>query len=129
MIQKQIGIFLIVGSLTVAIDYGFYIMLISLLDIDLAKAAGFIIGTVFAYLANRLWTFNRPAVKADSILRFILLYALTLGINVFVNSVLNRIFIDLEYIRQFAFLAATGISATLNFIGMKFFVFKPATDQ
>ena len=30
---------------------------------------------------------------------------------------------------QMAFLMATGVSASLNFLGMKFFVFRPATTS
>ncbi|MDN0118625.1 GtrA family protein [Yersinia frederiksenii] len=124
MIKRQLMIFLIVGSLTVFIDFLTYRALITLdlLGIDMAKATGFIIGTIFAYLANRIWTFGRQTHASGSIWRFIVLYAVTLGINVWMNAI---VLASLQAV-QIAFLVATGISALLNFIGMKWFVFKSA---
>jgi putative flippase GtrA len=135
-IKPQIAKFFIVGLLTVAIDFLIYRTLIyfRILDvnsINLAKGLGFIGGTIFAYFANRCWTFNQPSVRAGSAIRFIMVYLLGLGINI----AANQIVLDLseqrlaanELILVIAFILATGISATLNFIGMKFFVFTDKT--
>ena len=135
-IKPQIAKFFIVGLLTVAIDFSIYRTLIyfRILDvnsINLAKGLGFIGGTIFAYFANRFWTFNQPSIRAGSAIRFIMVYLLGLGINI----AANQIVLDLseqrlaanELILVIAFILATGISATLNFIGMKFFVFTDKT--
>ena len=100
-------------------------------DSPFAKGLGFIGGTIFAYFANRFWTFNQPSIRAGSAIRFIMVYLLGLGINI----AANQIVLDLseqrlaanELILVIAFILATGISATLNFIGMKFFVFTDKT--
>lgn len=125
---KEIIRFLVVGFTTVAIDYLSYRLLIPLgVGYALAKATSFIIGTLFAYFANRFWTFggqeSHPA--PGSVLRFGVLYATTLLCNVAANSVLLAIFTGYALAIQGAFVAATAISATLNFLGMKYFVFRP----
>lgn len=126
MIQKEIRIFLIVGLLTVLIDFLSYHSLVwtHLVDINIAKALGFIMGTVFAYFANRLWTFGHKEPVRGSAFRFTLLYFFTLGANVLMNSLFLKICYFSPYAIQIAFLIATGTSATLNFIGMKWFAFK-----
>ena len=161
MIKRELAIFLIVGTLTVMIDFLTYRGLVwaQLLGVDSAKGVGFLTGTVFAYFANRFWTFGHKAHAVGSAWRFIILYSLTLAANVLVNSLLisslpiqlpvlfdmlkvatQLIMIDQpiyeevigmlnkllnqEITIQIAFLVATITSAALNFMGMKFFVFK-----
>lgn len=132
MIRRELAIFLIVGSLTVLIDFLTYRSLVwlQLLGIDMAKATSFIVGTVFAYFANRFWTFGHKPHAPGSPLRFSILYTATLGANVCVNALALVLLANAAAAIQVAFLLATGVSASLNFLGMKFFVFKtkPAAD-
>jgi len=90
MIRRELAIFLIVGTLTVMIDFLTYRGLVwaQLLGVDSAKGLGFLIGTVFAYFANRFWTFGHKAHAVGSAWRFIILYSLTLAANVLVNAFL-----------------------------------------
>jgi len=131
MIRREISIFLIVGSLTVLVDYLSYRSLVwsGLLGVDIAKATGFLVGTVFAYFANRIWTFGHKTHAPGSVWRFATLYAATLGTNVFVNALALSVFAGLNGVIQMAFLLATGVSAVLNFLGMKLFVFKASTTS
>ena len=125
MIKKEIRTFLIVGTLTVCVDYFFYQLLLrsEFLSVPIAKALGFIAGTVFAYFANRYWTFNHRSPTAQSIVRFYVLYGLTLFVNVTTNALIIKVFPSLDVVVHVAFLVATGLSAILNFIGLKMFVF------
>lgn len=123
--------FLLVGGSAVAIDGAAYSALLLLgLPPAPAKAAGFLLGTVFAFFANRSFVF-----KADSSspVLFLLLYAATLAANVGMNEVILRVaerlgggLLSPSLSKGAAFVVATGVSAALNFIGMKMFVFKPA---
>jgi putative flippase GtrA len=126
MIRKELAIFLVVGGLTVVVDYLSYrsIVWAGLLETDPAKGAGFLTGTVFAYFANRHWTFGTRAHAAGSAWRFVALYALTLVINIYANALILSALSGLPYPVQAAFVIATGLSATLNFLGMKLFVFQ-----
>ena len=135
MIRRELAVFLVVGSLTALIDFITYRLLSwsEIVGIDWAKAAGFLIGTLFAYLANRLCTFRHASAAPGSAGRFMLVYATTLGANVLVNAImlalLQRLSTAFPAVSPaaipMAFLIATGVSATLNFIGMKWYVFRP----
>ena len=126
MIKRELAIFLIVGVSTVLVDFISYRGLIGfqVMEVDMAKAAGFLVGTLFAYFANRFWTFGHNPHVPGSIWRFSALYASTLGANVLTNALVLKLLADMAIAIQLAFLLATGVSACLNFLGMKLFVFK-----
>ena len=126
MIKRELTLFLIVGSLTVLIDFLAYRGLVwtGLVGVEVAKGSSFLLGTVFAYFANRFWTFGHAAHQPGSPWRFGVLYAATLAANVIVNAAVLRLLVDSSVAVQLAFLIATGVSATLNFVGMKLFVFR-----
>ena len=129
MIKRELGIFLIVGVSTVLIDYLIYSN-VSWVGVDSAKGVGFLGGTLFAFIANRLWTFGHKRHAPGSAWRFIFLYLLTLVANILVNSLALKLMIDKGTSVQIAFLLATSVSAILNFLGMKVFVFKsPSTSR
>jgi len=127
-VRKEIFRFLVVGFTTVAIDFCSYRLLLALgAPYAPGKAAGFVVGTVFAYFANRFWTFAGQGVRPapGNPLRFAVLYATTLLCNVAANSVLLSAFSAYRHAIPVAFLVATALSATLNFLGMKYLVFRP----
>ena len=94
------------------------------MEVDTAKATGFLVGTLFAYFANRFWTFGHKSHITGSAWRFSALYVSTLGANVLINALALKLLADVVASIQLAFLLATGVSACLNFLGMKLFVFK-----
>ena len=127
MIKRELAIFLVVGASTVLVDFIIYLGLIGfqVMEVDMAKATGFLAGTLFAYFANRFWTFGHKSHIPGSAWRFSALVLCTLGANVLVNALILKLLADLEFAIQLAFLLATGASASLNFLGMKLFVFRP----
>lgn len=131
MIKRELSTFLIVGVLTVLVDFVTYRALVWLgeLSVDLAKAIGFLAGTLFAYFANRFWTFGHKSSVPGSLWRFLLLYTATLGANVVVNAITLEFLAYATAAVPLAFLLATGVSASLNFLGMKFFVFRSHTVE
>ncbi|MDY6484290.1 GtrA family protein [Acinetobacter faecalis] len=126
MINHEVVKFLVVGSSTVIIDYICYIFIVEheITSINLAKAISFLIGTLFAYMANRFWTFKNNSNTISSLSRFSLLYTCTFLTNILINAFSLKILSNIAIATQLAFLIATGVTACLNFIGMKFFVFK-----
>ena len=127
MINREVVIFLVVGASTVLVDFISYCSLtrFQVMEVDMAKAFGFLAGTLFAYFANRFWTFGHKSHIPGSLWRFSALYASTLGANVLINALALKLLVDLAAVIQLAFLIATGCSACLNFLGMKLFVFRP----
>lgn len=127
MIRREFTLFLFVGALTVLTDFLTYRCLLwtELLGVNSAKSAGFIAGMLFAYFANRLWTFGHKKHDTGSPLRFTVLYTTTLVVNVCVNAFMLKLLVCSSVSAiKWSFLIATGVSASLNFMGLKFFVFK-----
>jgi len=126
MFKRELVVFIVVGSLTFAIDYFVYTCMMTFMhfSIELAKVIGIMAGTTSAYVVNRLWTFNHTHYTIGSIWRFLLLYLVTLSINVGINSGVLLLLDERPIAVVTAFTLAAGIAASLNFIGMRYFVFK-----
>jgi putative flippase GtrA len=126
MIRREAGVFLVVGGITVLVDFACYTVLQSGggLPVDVSKGMGFLIGTAFAYFANRHWTFGHREAGRGSAWRFALLYSVTLAVNVLVNAICLYVLSDRPWSKSAAFVLATGASAVLNFLGMKYLVFR-----
>jgi putative flippase GtrA len=123
-VQNQLSRFAFVGCLTVGLDYLAYRLLLwTGIEVGLAKAGGFIVGSVFAWVANGRWTFKTGRLSGASAMRFALLYASTLGLNVLVNWGSLIALASSSHSKELAFVIATGVSATLNFLAMKTLVF------
>lgn len=121
---------MLVGLATVVVDFLIYRLLLIFLALSLAKALGFLIGSVFSYHSNRLWTFQAGGGGIIQACSFGMLYFVTLLLNVAVNTLMLALLPSaLIYRLGIAFLLATGVSASLNFIGMKFFVFSRANQR
>lgn len=119
-LKKELPRFLIAGFLVVIVDATIYYFLLFFLPPLFSKLIAFITGTTVAYLMNKFWTFKKSGFFHEEIIKFIFLYILAMIINVGINSL--TIFISHSLI--FAYFLATGTSASFNFIGQKFFVFK-----
>ena len=110
MVRRELLTFLIVGILTVCVDYAIYRLMYAALPHQptLTKGIGFIGGTLFAYFANRLLTFRSAAPMRGAIVRFAALYACTLGVNVLLNRLTLFWLQGWHDAVVLAFLAATG---------------------
>ena len=119
-LKKEMKRFLVAGLSAVGTDLITYYIMLNFLHHDIAKAISFLIGTVVAFVINKYWTFEKNEKSYKEMMKFGVLYSVTLGANVMTNNVV------LEYtnIVFLAFLIATGISTVLNFIGQKFWVFR-----
>jgi putative flippase GtrA len=127
MNKRELVIFLVVGTCSVLVDFFSYrgLIVFKALSIDIAKATGFLAGTLFAYFAHRFWTFGQKPHTSGSAWRFSVLYASSLCVNVLINAFSLRLLADVAAAVQLAFLIAAGFSACFNFVGMKLLVFKP----
>ncbi len=129
MIKKFLGQFKIAeilkfcvgGFSAVAADYLFYRLFQHIgMEIWASKALSYIIGAAIGFVINKLWTFNSKKFKTSEIIKYVILYAVSAGINAAVNGLVIWLF----DIKLLAFLAATGVSTVINFLGQKFFVFR-----
>ena len=114
-----------VGISNIFVDYSVYRLLLIWFDISFAKGLAFLCGTFFSYYFNRKWTFScaRPGLLQFG--KFLSVYGVVLLINVAANATALSTFApDLHLRVMWAYLIATVLSALLNFLGMKFFVFQ-----
>jgi putative flippase GtrA len=85
---------------------------------------------VVTYTLNKLWTWKQRDRSNARLLKFAVLYGVSLFLNVFTNSTLLYLLneykdiLDLPFKYLIAFVGATGMSAVVNFVGQKFWVFR-----
>ena len=129
LLNYEFARFLIVGFTTVLIDLICYLLFIYIgFDTLLSKGVSFSFGTVFAYFANRSYTFKSSEGGFVRFAVFTLLYLSTLVANVTSNEVVLKFTNHIDASLIIGFITATSLSATLNFLGMKYIVFKVEND-
>lgn len=129
IIQSQLVKFVLVGGFSAIVDFGstaLFTFAFGLSD-GVAKALGFVLGTLTAYFINRRWTFQaEPSGR-----RFAITMA-TYGLTFIVQWGLYKVSIpwlegfDLNafWVRAISFVIAQGTATVLNFLIQKFLIFK-----
>ena len=126
MYKTQVKRFLVVGFTTIIIDYIVYVALVNILGYSyMYKGISFIAGAVYSFVLNSLYTFNQERLKISQLIKFAIVYIISLSINVSVNAFLvERIPLTAHVSIFISFSVATLASCAVNFSSMKFFVFK-----
>lgn len=121
-LRRQIMRFLLVGGIAVGIDAFFYVSLNRLLgwDASWAKRISFAIGAIWAFWANKYFTFGSQIWTNTEPVLFVLVYAIGWAVNSAVHDVTMR----LSGLYWLSFLGATGASTMANFVGQKWLVFR-----
>lgn len=140
---KQLTKFVLAGITAVFCDLLVYYILSSFLPTDLSKALGFVSGTFVTYNLNKYWTWRQSDKNTKRLLNFLLLYGISLVVNVSINSYALQLIPDYEIVLNLrfandslrhlfsvkadkitAFVIATVFSSVVNFLGQKYWVFK-----
>ena len=125
--KKELTRFLISGITAVSTDCLSYSLLLYIGTVPaIAKGTGFLMGTLVTYFLNKFWTFQKPQREWQEVLRFIGVYAISMGINIGINHWVLETTLALknEHSLLIAFLCATAVSTVFNFICLKLVVFK-----
>ena len=118
--------FLFVGMIAVCLDWCFYLTLTHFFGVGavLSKALSYMIGTMFAFIANGMLVFQVDLVPAN-FLKHLLLYTFSLLANTLVFAFWESNFSnDWSISVGPTLLTATFVSTVINFVGMRFWVFK-----
>jgi putative flippase GtrA len=118
--------FLAVGMIAVSLDWGIYLALTNFFGVGavLSKSLSYIIGTVFAFIANAKIVFQADLAPLD-FLKHLLLYTFSLLANTLAFALWELKFsFDSLVILGASLLTATFLSTVINFMGMRFWVFK-----
>ena len=125
MIKKEVLRFSIVGVSTVTVAYIIYRTLVFYgINRDISNGLAYCFGVCLSFFANKSWTFNSKKKSHQVLVQFLILHVFSLFACVFINSIA---FINLAnniFRVEIAFLLGIATSTLLNFIGMKYFVFK-----
>ena len=114
--------FIIIGIIAVSIDAFVYFLLgnFEFFSYEISKRISFICGAVFAFFFNRSYVFQIKHKNVRQILGFSILYFTSFLSNASSHDfVLNKLGIPFV-----AFIFATVISTTINYLGQKFIIFK-----
>lgn len=124
--MKQFIKFCTVGAINTLITFCCFYILNSILNINYLVSSFFAYaaGISNSYILNRKWTFqNRNKMAALQLVKFVIIYLISLGINLAVMyQCVNRFSIN-ENISQ---VIAIGFSTIVNYVGSKTLVFKEA---
>ncbi len=138
-LKKQLVKFTLIGLLAVSVDLLCYFILLNIFPEKMFQAIGneavsksisFVCGMTVTYFLNKFWTWKKKDRSHKRMVKFVLLYGIALLINVGTNSALlyilhqYRNFVDLPFKYLIAFVGASGLSASVSFMGQKFWVFK-----
>ncbi len=124
--SHQLLSFLIGGLIAVSLDWGSFFLLnqYSAIYPSFAKAISFLVGTIFAFYFNGVFSFQSSLGKTQ-FLRHLILYAFSMTINLIVFTF--SMGITPTFLGSTSFLSlgfATFVSMTINFVGMRNWVFR-----
>jgi putative flippase GtrA len=117
--------FLAVGMIAVSLDWGIYLALTNFFGLGavLSKSLSYLIGTMFAFIANGRLVFQTDLATVN-LLKHLLLYTFSLLANTVLFSFWKSNFsFDSPMILGAALLTVTFVSTVINFVGMRFWVF------
>lgn len=121
----QLVRFVLIGGFCALVDFGIYWLLLQAgLWVHLAKALSFIAGTTTAYFLNRRFTFTGARGGAGQLGGFVLLYTVTFFVNVGTNAVALYLLPEFRWKVALAWVIAQGTATTINFVMLKWVVFR-----
>ena len=128
-INKEFRSFFIVGIIAFSIDISFYYFLTSIeVSVNISKGISFLLGTVFGYFVNSIFTFKVLSLRTILFLRYLGVYILSMILNIFINEqvfiFLHKSMITDQMVKLFSVIFATICSMIFNFVSLKLYVYR-----
>jgi putative flippase GtrA len=123
--RGQIARYLVAGGSAVVVDFILYRLIMWVFDVKLlAKAVGYVGGTVYSFFINRSFTFKRDSSTRKQVIAYLAIYVVSMFLNTGINQLGLKTLGTGEIGINVSFATAAVTSAAFNFICMKLFVFK-----
>lgn len=128
-LRSQVWRFTVSGAMAAVLDIGITLLLVNILWSNEAGArtVGFIVGTTFAYMINRRWTFRTGPSKRRLALVWVL-YGATFFVNVGLYTLTFRLLDNFippsNLARTLAFCVGQGVATCLNFVIQRVVIFR-----
>ena len=128
-LKQQLIPFLVIGIGCAVIDFGITNTLDQALDVqrDLAKAVGWVFGTISAYVLNSKFAFNAK-IDAKRASAVFILYATTFAVQMLLWRVtdepLSSIGLQDSWKNAVSFVIAQGVATTTNFLLQRYWIFR-----
>ena len=128
-INKQFRNFFFVGIIAFSIDISFYYFFTSIeISVNTSKGISFLLGTVFGYFVNSIFTFKVLSLKTILFLRYLGVYILSMILNIFINEqvfiFLHKSMITDQMVKLSSVIFATICSMIFNFVSLKLYVYR-----
>ena len=118
--KKQIR-FLITGGSSTLIDFIIYYFLSVKINISVSKMISMFCACIYSFFINKNWTFSFKG-KMDKVL--VLKYIISQALNIIINTFVNTLVYNISEMKILAFIVATGIAMTFNYLFQNYIVFK-----
>ena len=120
---------MIAGGISAVVDYGLTMIIQHAFgqSYPLAKAIGFIFGTITAYIINRRWTFEaEPSAKKflQTMSLYALMFAVQWGLAVSVNHLLLNAGASAFIAGTVGYVIGQGVATAVNFVVQRWVIFK-----
>jgi len=129
-ISSKFIIFLMGGVLSFSLDWISFLIMITFFGIEfnISKLISFLLGTLFAFYFNSRFTF-RKNLYIINFYKFLSIYFFSMIINILIFSQFSsRDLPNLELRIFMGLFIATTASASMNYFGIKYFVFNGSRD-
>ncbi|WP_231699806.1 MULTISPECIES: GtrA family protein [Corynebacterium] len=129
LLDSQLVKFVLVGGFSAIVDFGstaFFTFVCGFSD-GVAKALGFVLGTLTAYFINRRWTFQAEASTKRFIITmitYLVTFVVQWGLYKISIPWLEGFDLNAFWVRLISFVIAQGTATVLNFLIQKFVIFK-----
>jgi putative flippase GtrA len=123
---RQAAVYALVGLLNTAVHFAIFEILLRVAGAPalVASTIGYCAGVINSYVLNRIWTF---AVKTPPGTREFGRFALVNVLSLSLNLLVLRALITLGLSPEVSQIGAIGASLSANFVGSKWWAFRPAT--
>lgn len=126
ILDKSSVRFVLVGGCCTLIDFAIYMLLVDRIGAIWGKGISMGCAMIVNYFLNKFWSFSANNTKAaPELVRYVCAQAVNITVNVSVNA----ISLKLLGVKSIAFILATGIAMTVNYLLQRFWVFKKKEQQ